>query len=503
MKIPRFPVVRLSFITALAMVACLTLPAAEKPNIVFILADDIGFGDLGCYGATLVKTPKLDALATAGCRFTDAHSPASTCTPSRRAFLTGTYSWRQKPGSAIAPGDAPASILPETPTVASLLKKAGYRTGMVGKWHLGLGPDGGPDWNGEIRPGPLEIGFDSAFFMPATGDRTPCVYIRDRRVVGLDPKDPISVSYKQKVGSDPTGKENPDLLRLKPTLGHDMTIVDGVSRIGWMTGGQAARWKDQDMADTWAREAIRFVESAKDTPFFLYLATHGIHVPRVPHQRFAGKSQAGTRGDAIEELDDTVGQVLAALDRLKLTDHTLVIFTSDNGGVNDDGYEDFGPATHRMNGTLRGTKGTLFEGGHRVPFIARWPGKIKPGSQSPSLIAHLDMPATFAAISGTALPADGCLDSVNVLPALLGGASDRKNFIAHNGGVDGPFMIRSGSWKLIMPRKSGTAAPNGQLFDLATDPAETDNRIDRDRQQAAELVRLFDDTRTSGRTRPL
>lgn len=312
-------------------------PRPVRPNIVFILADDIGYGDLSCQGAKHAKTPNLDRLAAQGCRFTDAHSPASTCTPTRRAFLTGTYSWRQQPGSSIAPGDAPLTIPPETATVASLLKSVGYRTGVVGKWHVGLGPASGPDWNGQIKPGPLEIGFDSAFIMAATGDRVPTVYIRDHAVVGVDPDDPIRVSYKEQVGNDPNGREHPELLKLKHTHGHDMTIVNGIGRIGWMTGGKSARWVDEDMSDMFVRQALEFIETNRDRPLFLFFATHDVHVPRVPHPRFKGTSPVGTRGDAIQELDDAVGTVLAALDRLKLAENTLVIFTSDNGGVMDDG----------------------------------------------------------------------------------------------------------------------------------------------------------------------
>lgn len=484
--------------------------AAERPNILFIIADDIGYGDLGSYGAKLVKTPVLDRLAAQGCRFTDAHSPASTCTPTRRAFLTGTYSWRQQPGSGIAPGDAPASITPGTPTVASLLKQAGYTTGVVGKWHLGLGGESGPDWNGELKPGPLEIGFDYAFLMPATGDRVPTVYVENHRVVGLDPADPIQVNYKVKVGTEPTGRENPELLKLKHTHGHDMTIVDGVGRIGWMTGGKAARWKDEDMADTFARKAVSFIERSKDAPFFLYLATHGIHVPRVPHPRFRGTSQAGIRGDAIHELDDTIGQVLDALDRLRLTEKTLVIFTSDNGGVNDDGYEDFGPPEHAMNGALRGTKGTLYEGGHRVPFIARWPARIKAGTENSALLAHLDMPATFAALTGVALPADAAVDSFNVLPALLGESqTGRDHAIFHVGGMQGPFTLRHGTWKYIQAGRTGYGKPSAkappatpQLFQLADDLAEQRNLAARMPDKLKELADFMTRARDAGRTRP-
>jgi arylsulfatase A-like enzyme len=482
--------------------------AAKKPNIVFIIADDIGYGDLGCYGATLVKTPNLDRLARAGCRFTDAHTTASTCTPSRRALLTGTYSWRQAAGSSIAPGDAPLSIRPGSVTLPSLLKQAGYTTGVVGKWHLGLGGEGGPDWNSEIRPGPLEIGFDYGFIIPATGDRVPCVYVENHRVVGLDPKDPIQVSYKEKIGTDPTGRENPDLLKLKPTHGHDMTIVNGISRIGWMAGGKAARWKDEDMADTLTKKSTAFIERSKQ-PFFLYLATHDIHVPRVPHPRFKGTSKAGTRGDAIQELDATVGEILDLLDRRNLAENTLVIFTSDNGGVNDDGYEDFDPSDHKMNGPLRGKKSTLYEGGHRVPFIARWPGKIQAGSTSDELIALVDMPATFAAMAGADLPSDAAPDSFNVLPALLGQRHAkplRDHLVVHNGGTRGPLAVRKGTWKLIPEAPTNARQPaaraNPQLFNLADDLAEANNLAVKEPDKVKELTALLERIRESGRSRP-
>jgi arylsulfatase A-like enzyme len=500
---------KLVSLVGLAFVAlAASLSAAEKPNIIFLLADDIGYADLSCYGAKHAKTPNLDRLAAQGCRFTDAHSPASTCTPTRRAFLTGVYSWRQQPGSSIAAGDAAMTIDPGTTTAASLLQSAGYRTGVVGKWHLGLGPDGGPDWNGDIKPSPLDLGFDYNFIMAATGDRVPTVYIEGRRVVGLDPKDPIIVSYKAKVGTEPTGKENPELLKLKHTHGHDMTIINGVGRIGWMTGGKAARWKDEDMADTFAGKAIKFIEDNKGGPFFLYFATHGIHVPRVPHPRFKGTSPVGTRGEAIHELDDAVGEVMAKLDELKLSEKTLFIFTSDNGGVMDDGYEDVGSFHYHPNAPMRGTKGTLFEGGHRVPFIARWPGKIKAGTESAALMAHLDMPATFAAIVGASVPAGDCPDSINVLPALLGEteSSARENFVAHVGGTKGPFGLRDGQWKYISPGgggygkaakggAKGKAAGQPQLYNLATDLAEEKNFAASEPAKLKEMQTLLEKVR--------
>lgn len=469
-------------------------PQPARPNIVFILADDIGYGDLSCQGAKHARTPHLDRLAVQGCRFTDAHSPASTCTPTRRAFLTGSYSWRQPAGSSIAPGDAPLTIQPGTATVASLLHAAGYRTGVVGKWHVGLGPASGPDWNGEIKPGPLEIGFDSAFIMAATGDRVPTVYVHDHHVVGLDPNDPIRVSYKEQVGNEPTGREHPELLKLKHTHGHDMTIVNGIGRIGWMSGGKAARWVDEEMSDTFVKHALEFIEASREQPFFLFFAAHDVHVPRVPHPRFKGTSTAGTRGDAIQELDDAVGTLLAALDRLKLAENTLVIFTSDNGGVMDDGYEDVGSFDYHPNAPLRGTKGTLFEGGHRVPFLARWPGHIRAGSTSGALIAHLDMPATFAALVGADIPAGQCLDSVNVLPALLGSSAiGRADFVAHVGGTQGPFAMRAGNWKYLGSDRNinGKAGPAPQLYDLQADLSEAHNLADSQPDKLHELRALL------------
>jgi arylsulfatase A-like enzyme len=323
---------------ALPVFALLTHAAEPlRPNVVVILADDIGYGDLGCYGATKVKTPNLDRLATQGLRFTDAHSPAAVCTPTRYALLTGQYAFRHRPGSAILSGVAPLSIPQDQFTVPQLLKKAGYATGVVGKWHLGLG-ETETDYNAEIKPGPKEVGFDYSFMIPATGDRTPCVFVENGRVVNYDPKDPIQVSYAKKIGTEPTGKENPDqLFNQKPSHGHDMTIVNGISRIGWMTGGTKARWKDEDTADTITAKATNFIATNKAKPFFLYFATHDAHVPRVPHPRFKGTSGHGLRGDCIQQFDWCVGEVLKALDAAKVADNTLVIVTSDNGGVLDDG----------------------------------------------------------------------------------------------------------------------------------------------------------------------
>src|SRR5262245_15696852 len=420
--------------------------AAERPNIVLVYADDLGYGDVGCYGAQWVKTPHIDRLANEGLRFTDGHCSSATCTPSRFALLTGQYPWR-KAGTGILPGDAAAIVSPGTPTIASTLTSAGYKTGVVGKWHLGLGA-GNLDWNGEIKPGPLEIGFDYCFLIPATGDRVPCVYVENHHVVGLDPADPIRVSYGTKIGNDPTGRENPDLLKMKLSRGHDQTIVNGVSRIGFMTGGQKARWVDEEMADTITGKAVKFIEDGRQGPFFLFFSTHDIHVPRVPHRRFVGKTFLGPRGDAIEQFDWCVGELLAALDRLKLAENTLVILSSDNGPVLDDGYADDAVeklGAHQPAGPLRGGKYSLFEGGTRVPFLARWPARIKPGV-SDALMSQVDFLATFAELTGQQLPAEAGPDSLPQLAALVGESSTgREHLIEHAAGL----AIRKGAWKFF------------------------------------------------------
>ena len=489
-------------------ITAVQVDAADRPNVIVILADDIGYGDLGCYGSTKVKTPHLDKLASAGMRFTDAHSPAAVCTPTRYSLLTGQYAFRHGPGSRILSGVAPLSIPLDRPTLPKLLREAGYATGVVGKWHLGLG-ETETDYNVEIRPGPKEVGFDYSFLIPATGDRTPCVFVENGRVVGYDPNDPIRVNYLKKVGDEPTGKENPDLLtNQKPSLGHDMTIVNGISRIGWMSGGKAARWKDEDMADEITRKAVKFIDDQKAKPFFLYFATHDAHVPRFPNARFRGKSEHGLRGDAIVELDWCVGQVLATLDKHLLTNKTIVIFTSDNGGVMDDGYID-GTRTdasgHKCNGSLRGFKGGLYEGGHRVPFIARWPGNIPAGKVSKETICHVDLFATIGALTGHALPENAGPDSFNCSATLrmeTPVAASRESLL-HQAGNPNWLGVRKGNWKFIPENPAKKKANTGaELFDLTTDPSEATNVAKDHPEKIKELSALLETLRKSDRTRP-
>jgi arylsulfatase A-like enzyme len=473
----------------------------QRPNVIVILADDIGYGDFSCYGSTKTKTPNVDKLATDGLRFTDGHAPAATCTPTRYSLLTGEYAWR-KPGTGILPGDARLIIDPKRMTLPSMMKQAGYVTGCVGKWHLGLG-DGEIDWNVEVKPGPREIGFDYSFIIPATGDRVPCVFMENQRVVGLDAKDPIQVSYKGKVGNDPTGRENPDLLKMKFSHGHDCTIVNGISRIGYMSGGKSARWVDEDMADTITLKAVAFIEQNKEKPFFLYFATHDIHVPRVPHQRFKGTSQCGIRGDAVQQFDACVGEVAGALERLGLAKNTLVILSSDNGPVIDDGYADGAVADlgeHKAAGPLKGGKYSIYEGGTRMPFIVRWPARVKPGV-SDALVCQVDLLASLAALTDQKLPDDAGPDSINVLSVLLGESKDgRAHLVEQAAGIG----LRVGSWKFVPGGGKGgkKAAKDPELYNLADDIGETKNVADQNAERVKEMAAQLQSIREKGRSRP-
>ncbi len=486
----------LSFLLVLTL-ACAPVLAADKPNVIIIYADDIGYGDVSCYGATSVATPNIDRLAEEGLRFRDGHCASATCTPSRYAMLTGEYAWRQT-GTGIAKGDQAMIIEPGRTTLATVFKNAGYKTGVVGKWHLGLG-DGTMDWNGKIGPGPQSIGFDYCFLMPATGDRVPCVYVENDKVLNLDSADPITVSFGKPLDI-PTGKANPEMLKMHPSHGHDQTIVNGVSRIGFMTGGKSALWRDEDMADEFVNKALAFIDGHKAEPFFLYFSTHDIHVPRMPHERFVGKTGMGPRGDTIVEFDWCVGEIMKALDEQGLTENTLVILSSDNGPVIDDGYHDDSVeklGDHKAAGPLRGGKYSLFEGGTRVPFIVHWKGRVQPGV-SDALMCQVDFPATMAALIGEGFNVPTAPDSENHLNALLGESDEGRGILIEHGKR---VALRHGDWKLI-PRGAGPAInantntelgndSNHQLYNLANDLGETTNVANQHPDKVTELMEVL------------
>ncbi len=498
----------------LALLTAVSVQAADDlPNIIVIMADDLGYGDVSCYGATSLSTPNIDRLAAEGQRFTSGYCSASTCTPTRYSFLTGTYAFR-KSGTGIAPPSSPALISPGTPTIASVLKSAGYHTAVIGKWHLGLG-DPEPDWNGNLKPGPLEIGFDHCFLLPTTNDRVPQVYVEDHRVLGLDPKDPLWVGNKKPSPDHPTGITDRDSLSMDWSHGHNDTIHNGISRIGFYTGGHAARFRDQDLSDRWVAESKSWIESNQKTPFFLFFASHDLHVPRAVHERFIGKSSLGPRGDAIVELDWCVGELLGTLDDLNLADNTLVVFCSDNGPVLDDGYKDDAIeklGDHHPAGPFRGGKYNVFEGGTRTPLITRWPGRI-PAGENDAMVCTIDFAASFAKIAGTELPSDGCLDSLDVSGALLGvnESKGRDHLVQQDNGQAGNYGFREGNWKLLRHDSKKTSntelrlerhsIDQFQLYNLASDPGERDNVIDKNPEIAERMKKRLASIIERGRSR--
>lgn len=469
---------------------------AEKPNVVIIYSDDLGYGDVGCYGATAVKTPHIDSLAKNGLRFTDGYCASSTCTPSRFSLLTGKYGFRQT-NTGILPGDAPLIIKPGTTTLPGIFKDAGYATCAIGKWHLGLG-DGNVDWNGEVKPGPLEIGFTDSFIMPATGDRVPCVFLDGHRVRNLDPADPIEVSYQHPFPGEPNGKDNRDSLVMNWSHDHNMAVINGIGRIGYMKGGKAALWDDKTLAKSLVDEAVKFIATNEKKPFFLYFAAHDIHVPHVPNPEFVGKTAMGPRGDTIVQLDWQVGQIVAALEKHGLAENTLIIFTSDNGPVLDDGYKDSAVeklGDHKPAGPLKGGKYSSYEGGTRVPTIVTWPGRIAAGT-SGAIVTQVDFLASFAKLIGTELKSGEASDSFDTMDALLGKSKEgRKELIEHN--QFGPRLgLRIGPWKIIEPAKKG----GPELYNLNDDLGEKENVAAKHPERVTEMISRIQEIKKTNHT---
>ncbi len=474
-----------------------SLPAPR--NVVYILADDLGWGSLSCYGATMVATPNLDALAAQGIRFTDAYSPSSVCTPSRYGIMTGRYYWRSTNDPEVLPEDAPFHAGLERTTCARIFKAAGYYTGAVGKWHLGLGTAAHTDWNAPLMPGPLEAGFDYFYGMQANTENPPPIYIENHGIAGQDPNSKIVIT------------------------GHgEKATATGITDVRTLDGA----------GPRFASKAVEFIEAHKDKPFFLYYAPNEIHGPETPSAQFAGKTTIGAYGDFIEQLDYEVGEIMATLDKDGLTKDTLVIFTSDNGGVvAGDGEKNFKMQTtgaywtrppiiaqqrgFKANGDLRGGKHSVFEGGFRVPFIARWPGQIPAGVVSPAIINNTDFVATAAALVNKPIPAADSEDSYNILPVLLNQTTttaDREFTLCLS--AHGNFGLRSDNWKYIEKRIDANIDPRRlahdppvenmfQLYDLSKDLSETTNLYDASQPLDTKLQADIDTARNDLRSHPM
>jgi arylsulfatase A-like enzyme len=467
-----------------------------RPNVVIIYADDLGYGDVSAYGATEINTPNIDRLARGGIRFTNGYSSSATCSPSRYALLTGSYPWRNE-NAKILDGTAPLLISTEQMTLPKMFKEQGYHTGIVGKWHLGLG-DGHVDWNVKIAPGPNEVGFDYAYIMAATQDRVPTVYIKNGMVVRSDPNDPIEVSYEQNFPGEPTGMDNPELLKMKWHHGHFNSVVNGISRIGYMKGGAEARWVDENMADTFLLKAQDYIMDHKEKPFFLYYTLQQPHVPRTPHPRFVGKTSMGPRGDVIVEADWCIGELISTLEEAGVLENTMIILSSDNGPVLNDGYYDDADTkvgSHTPAGPLRGGKYSLFEAGTRIPFITYWKGHITP-AVSDAMVSQVDLFASLASLAGSEVKSD---DSENLLQVLLGEEKlGRSELIME---ATGRTALRKGDWVLIPPYEGRALASEVnielgnateyQLYNLNEDLGEQQNLAHINPEKLKEMITTF------------
>lgn len=508
--------IRFFLLPILMLTQCCCANAADKlPNVVLIFADDLGYGDLGCYGATKVQTPHIDKLAAEGRRFTDAHSVSAVCTPSRYALLTGEYPLRANGGRGVwGPAPVTSSLIVDTnkTTIADVFKSSGYDTSAFGKWHLGFGEDKN-NWQEPLRPGPQDLGFDHYFGMPVVNSAPPYVYVENDRIVGGDPADPLVFLGKSAKAATP-------ITPIPPEAAQRSTNQFG--------GAKKAHelFNDYQVGTTIAEKSVEWINQRKDEPFFLYLATTNIHHPFTPAKRFQGTSQCGLYGDFIHELDWIVGEIDACLKDNGLSDNTLVIFTSDNGGMFNLGGQTAFQAGHRQNSDLLGFKFGVWEGGHRVPMIVRWPGKVPPGSVSNQLIGNVDMLATFAAVTGQTLDKTQQADSINMLPAFISEPEAQRRdhlILAPHKGTH--LSIRKGKWMYIPARGSGgfggkkpgshtfagpaaatfvgsvnsdiedgkirKDAPHAQLYNLEQDVNQTQNVVNEHPDVVKELTKIL------------
>jgi len=453
--------------------------APQYPNVVIILADDMGYGDPGSYNeGSRIPTPHIDGLAQDGMLFQDAHSPSAVCTPTRYGLLTGRYAWRTTLKEWVTNGYSPSLIDTNRLTLPALFQQHGFVTGAVGKWHLGLGMADSVDYRARLRPGPNILGFDYFFGIPASLDFAPYVYIQNEWAVE-SPSDTIAASHMRRHGG----------------------------RGFWRAGPIAPSFHHADVLPITRDKAVDFIEqqAQEEHPFFLYVALSAPHTPWLPDSTTMGQSDAGAYGDFVMDVDKTVGSILEALTRTERAQTTLIMFTSDNGAhwLESD-IETYG---HYANASWRGQKADIWEGGHRIPFIVRWPGVVEPGTSSNQLVSLTDIMATAADMLGVALPLDAGEDSYSLLPVLRGAEkSARTAMVQHSGG--GMFAVRKGNWKLILGIGSGgftryepePEEPAGQLYDLAMDPAEMLNLYTQEPATVQQLTRLLQQYQSEGRS---
>ena len=494
-------------IIALILIGCKTDNYSDSPpNIIIIYTDDLGYGDVSAYGKGTLNTPNIDKLANEGIRFNFGYASSATCSPSRYGLLTGNYPWR-KDGLRVITG---GSLVIDTTemTIPKLLKTEGYHTGIVGKWHLGLGSGDGVagsgiiDYNSNISPGPNEVGFDFSHIMADTQDRVPTVYIENGDVVNLDPSDPIEVNFFHQNKHDdyglPTGLKNPELTTMKWHHGHNGSIVNGVPRIGYMKGGTKALWSDIDMADHFLEKAKEYIKRNKDNPFFLFYTLQQPHVPRTPHPRFEGQSEMGPRGDVIVEADWCIGELYSTLDKEGVLENTLIIFSSDNGPVLNDGYYDYAVekiGDHTPSGGLRGGKYSLFEAGTRVPFITYWKGKIKPGISN-EIISQIDLLNSISKLVGADYKS---IDGIDLSELLINNRGyGREELILE---ASTRTAYRKGDWAMIPPyigpaisKSVNIELGNSldfKLYNLKEDPSQENDLSAIEKEKLKEMIKSF------------
>ncbi|MDD3322885.1 MAG: sulfatase-like hydrolase/transferase [Paludibacter sp.] len=470
--------------------------SAQKPNVIVILADDLGYGDVSAYGSQTIKTPNIDRLAKGGVSFSNGYATSATSTPSRYALLTGMYPWKNKNARILA-GDAPLLIDTTQFTFPKMMKNAGYSTAAIGKWHLGMG-NGKPDWNKTIKPGANEVGFDYSCLIAATVDRVPTVYIENGNVVGLDSKDPIYVNYVKNFEGEPTALSNPEILKMQWSHGHNNSIVNGIPRIGFVKGGKSAQWKDEDMANYFVEKVKRFLIKNKQHPFFLYYGLHEPHVPRVPYSDFVGKSGMGPRGDAILEADWCVGKLIENLEKLHLLKNTIIIFSSDNGPVLDDGYKDQAVellGKHEPSGGLRGGKYSLYDAGTHVPFFFYWEGVVN-SKKSNAIVSQLDIMPSLAKLLNLKIPST--LDGKEMLNTFLGKDEKGRHELILE--ASGRLALRKDNWIMIPPYQGPITNESGNelgnlkefgLFNIKSDKKQRENVALKNQSKLIQMKKIF------------